>query len=74
MRGGERRGEESLPGALVCDSPQTFVVGQAGQAGQEALRGNLAPAQTAASLTVRPGGSYPEAGCNANRTARVPRH
>jgi len=22
MRGEERRGEESLPGALVCDSPQ----------------------------------------------------
>ena len=27
-----------------------------------------------ASLTVRPGGSYPEAGCTAGRSARLPRH
>ena len=27
-----------------------------------------------ASLTVRPGGSYPEASCNADRTARLPWH
>ena len=53
MWGEERRGEEGLPGALVCDSPQAprpSLLALSRQAGRqmdppkEALRGNLAPA------------------------------
>ena len=80
----EGRGElAGCLGVQLTIGPEAFVAG-AGQAGgkmnptkgsaSRQTRTCIDSSKTAASLTVRPGCSYPEAGCNADRTTRLPRH